>query len=104
MPQTFLEIIKAEYIDGYRLRLFFNNGEIRDADLLPSLKGEVFEPLHDIEMFKRFTISFNTVVWENEADFAPEYLYEISKPIPYSFDENGKTGMVADDSTFEYKA
>lgn len=60
--------------------------------------------MEDIEMFKRFTINFNTVVWENEADFAPEYLYEISKPIPYRFDEEGKTGMVADDSTFEYKA
>lgn len=55
-------------------------------------------------MFKHFAIRFNTVVWENEADFAPEYLYEISKPIPYSFDEDKQTGMVADDSTFEYKA
>ena len=100
----FLEVIKVEYIDGYRLRLFFNNGEVRVADLLPSLKGEVFEPLHDLEMFKRFTINFNTVVWENEADFASEYLYEISKPIPYSFDEDKKTGMVADDSCFDYKA
>lgn len=100
----FLEVIKAEYIGGYRLRLFFNNGEVRVADLQSSLKGEVFEPLHDIEMFKRFAINFNTVVWENEADFAPEYLYEISNPITYSFDEEDKTGMVADNSTFDYKA
>ncbi len=100
----FLEVIKAEYIDGYRLRLFFNNGEVRDADLQSSLKGEVFEPLHDIEMFKRFTFNFNTVVWENEANFAPEYLYEISKPIPYSFDVDKRTGLVADDSSIDYKA
>ncbi|MBQ0142450.1 MAG: DUF2442 domain-containing protein [Prevotellaceae bacterium] len=99
----FLEVIKAEYIDGYRLQLFFNNGEVRVADLRPSLKGEVFEPLHDIEMFKRFTINFNTVVWENEVDFAPEYLYEMSKPITYSFEEIEKTGQVADDSCFDYK-
>lgn len=97
----FLEVIKAEYIDGYRLRLFFNNGEVRIADLLPSLKGEVFEPLHDIETFKRFAIQFNTVVWENEADFAPEYLYEISKPISYNIDEENKNSMVADDSTID---
>lgn len=94
----FLEVIKAEYIDGYRLRLFFNNGEVRIADLLPSLKGEVFEPLHDIEIFKRFAIQFNTVVWENEADFAPEYLYEISQPLPYCIEEENKNSMVADDS------
>ena len=27
-----------------------------------------------------FTIPFNTIEWENGADFAPEYLYEISEP------------------------
>lgn len=75
----FLEVIKAEYLDGYRLRLFFNNGEVRIANLLASLKGEIFEPLKDIEFFKQFTVKFNTVEWQNGADFAPEYLYEISK-------------------------
>lgn len=76
--QTFLEINKAEYVDGYRLRLYFNNGEVRIADLESSLVGEVFVPLQDKEMFKRFTVKFATVTWENEADFAPEYLYDIS--------------------------
>lgn len=75
----FLEVIKAEYLDGYRLRLFFNNGELRIANLLGSLKGEIFEPLKDIEFFKQFSVKFNTVEWQNGADFAPEYLYEISK-------------------------
>lgn len=76
--QTFLEINKAEYVDGYRLRLYFNNGEVRIADLESSLVGEVFVPLQDKEIFKRFTVKFATVTWENEADFAPEYLYDIS--------------------------
>lgn len=75
----FLEVIKAEYIDGYRLLLFFNNGEVRIADLDSSLVGEVFEPLRNVDFFKRFCIKFNTVEWENGADFAPEYLYEIGK-------------------------
>lgn len=77
MPM-FLEVTKAEYMDGYRLRLSFNNGEVRIANLLTSLKGEIFEPLKDIEFFKQFTVKFNTVEWQNGADFAPEYLYEIS--------------------------
>lgn len=75
----FLEVVKAEYIDGYRLRLVFNNGEVRIADLDSSLVGEVFEPLRDVNLFKRFCIKFNTVEWENGADFAPEYLYEIGR-------------------------
>ena len=73
----FIEVIKAEYIDGYRLLLLFNNGERRIVDLSNSLKGTVYVPLKDIDYFKQFSIKFNTVEWKNGADFAPEYLYEI---------------------------
>ncbi len=72
----FIEIKKAEYISGYMLRLWFNNGAVKDVDLSDSLKGNVFVPLQDKEFFKRFSIRFNTIEWENGADFAPEYLYE----------------------------
>ena len=73
----FREVVKANYIDGYRLLLQFNNGEWRVVDLSNSLNGTVFAPLKDINFFKRFSIKFNTVEWENGADFAPEYLYGI---------------------------
>ena len=73
----FIEVTKAEYLDGYRSMLLFNNGEKRIVDLSQSLNGEVFAPLKDIGFFKRFSIKFNTIEWENGADFAPEYLYEI---------------------------
>ena len=75
-----MEIKNAEYLDGYRLRLLFDNGEIRIVDLESSLSGPIFQPLNDLNYFKRFTIPFNTIQWENGADFAPEYLYEISVP------------------------
>ncbi len=71
------EVIKADYLDDYRVKLLFNNGETRIVDLSQSLNGTVFAPLKDLEFFKRFTIKFNTIEWENGADFAPEYLYEI---------------------------
>lgn len=73
----FIEVTKAEYLDSYRIMLLFNNGEKRIVDLSQSLNGEVFAPLKDIGFFKRFSIKFNTIEWENGADFAPEYLYEI---------------------------
>ena len=73
----FIEVIKAEYIDGYRLLLQFNNGEKRIVDLSNSLKGTVYIPLQDISYFKNFSIKFNTIEWENGADFAPEYLWDI---------------------------
>jgi hypothetical protein len=74
----FIEVVKAEYLDGYRLSLLFNNGERRIVDLRDSLKGTVFAPLKNIDYFKRFSIKFNTVEWDNGADFAPEYLYDLS--------------------------
>jgi len=73
----FLEISKAEYLGDYRIRLWFNNGEVRIVDLANSLRGEAFRPLHDLDYFKQFSIRFNTIEWENGADFAPEYLFEI---------------------------
>ena len=73
----FLEINKAEYLGDYRIRLWFNNDEVRVVDLANSLHGEAFLPLHDKGYFKQFSIRFNTIEWENGADFAPEYLYEI---------------------------
>ena len=73
----FLEISKAEYLGDYRIRLWFNNGEVRIVDLANSLRGEAFRPLHYLDYFKQFSIRFNTIEWENGADFAPEYLYEI---------------------------
>lgn len=73
----FLEVIKAEYVEEYKVRLFFNDGTVKVVNLLPSLVGEVFTPLKNIEYFKRFSIKFNTIEWENGADFAPEYLYDL---------------------------
>lgn len=75
----FLEVKKAEYVEGYIVKLLFNNGETRLVDLYSSLVGEIFAPLKDIEYFKRFSVKFNTIEWENGADFAPEYLYEKSE-------------------------
>ncbi|MBU4399681.1 MAG: DUF2442 domain-containing protein, partial [Planctomycetes bacterium] len=45
-------------------------------DLSDALWGPVFEPLRDVERFKRFVVSevLHTLVWDNDADLAPEYL------------------------------
>ncbi len=73
----FLEVVKAEYVSDYKVRLWFNNNIMKVVDLKNSLVGVVFQPLHDISFFKRFTVKHNTIEWENGADFAPEYLYSL---------------------------
>lgn len=73
-----LEITRAEYLQDYKLKVWFNNQQIRIVDLEGCLDGEVFFPLKDKDFFQDFSIPFNTIQWKNGADFAPEYLYSIS--------------------------
>jgi hypothetical protein len=73
-----LEVTGAEYVEGYKIRLRFSNGEQGMVDLKDCLWGPMFEPLRELSVFKRFVVSevLHTVCWENEADFAPEFLYD----------------------------
>ena len=73
-----LEVTTAQYQEGYKIRVEFNDGASGVVDLSDALWGPMFEPLKDIEQFKRFVVStvFHTLVWENDADLAPEYLHQ----------------------------
>ena len=73
-----LHVREAKYVHGYVLWLRFNDGAEGEIDLEKELEGEVFAPLKDISQFKRFRVDpeLQTVVWENGADIAPEFLYE----------------------------
>lgn len=78
-----LEVINAKYIDNYKIWLEFNDGTSGIPDLNDVLWGTVFEPLKDKFMFKKFKISktMGTIVWQNGADLAPEFLYNKIKQI-----------------------
>ncbi len=64
-------------LDGYRVEVTFSNGQSGVADLAESLIGPVFERLKDSAEFSRFRLDeeLDTLVWENGADLAPEYLF-----------------------------
>ncbi|MDR1339181.1 MAG: DUF2442 domain-containing protein [Prevotellaceae bacterium] len=79
MELLLLWVKDAKYIEDYKITVTFNNNTEKTVDLSDSLYGEVFEPVRDIEKFKQFRVSDWTIEWENGADFAPEYLYEIGK-------------------------
>ena len=73
-----LHVKEAKYLHDYVLWLRFNNEVEGEIDLSSELEGEVFGPLKDIQKFKSFKVDpvLNTVVWENGADLAPEFLYD----------------------------
>ena len=73
----FLEVSKAVYLEDYRISLTFNNGETKTVDFQNELNGTIYEPLRQLDNFKKFQVKYNTIEWANGADYAPEYLYEI---------------------------
>ena len=79
----FLHVTSVTYLEGYKLRLIFNDDVAKDVDLQDELYGEVFEPLRDTEFFRQVTVNSdtNTIEWPNGADFAPEFLYEIGQEL-----------------------
>ena len=74
-----LHILEAKVCGPHSLRLTFSDGTRKRVNLLSLLDGPIFEPLHDPTYFARVVIDpvAGTVVWPNEADFAPEALYEL---------------------------
>ena len=73
----FLHVINAKYVEDYKIEVSFNNGRQGVADLASALKGPVFEPLKNKAKFSVFTVDeeLDTIVWQNGADLAPEYIY-----------------------------
>ena len=72
----------AVALEGYRVRLLFNDGTVRDVDLAPYIAhGPIFEPLRiDPAYFRAFRVAGGTLTWPNGADIAPETLYALDPP------------------------
>jgi hypothetical protein len=70
--------MEARYVSGYVIWLRFDDGLEGEVDLEEELYGEVFLSLRDVDAFQRFWVhpELRTVVWENGADFAPEFLHD----------------------------
>ncbi len=74
-------VIEARYAGEYVIWLRFADGVEGGVGLKDELWGPVFAPLKNKDYFRTFRIhpDFQTLTWENEADFAPEFLYDVVK-------------------------
>ena len=83
--QQLLTVIKARYIDGYRIEAVFSNGIKKMIDFAPVIKGAkgIVKKLEDVEFFKNFTLDPFTIDWNNEIGFDPRDLYERGTTIGY---------------------
>jgi hypothetical protein len=73
-----LHVVEARYEHDYVVRLKFNDGAEGFVDLADELYGEIFAPLKDKASFAalRLDPELGTIVWDNGADLAPEFLYD----------------------------
>ena len=71
-------LLKARYVEAYKIELSFSDGTRGIIDLENELWGEVFEPLKDLRKFREFVVDpeLKTIVWPTGADLAPEFLYQ----------------------------
>lgn len=78
-----LHVTSVRHVEEYRLQLEFNDGRIKEVDLADELYGEVFEPLRDLDEFKRvfLNVETGTIEWPNGADLAPEFLSDIGEDV-----------------------
>ncbi len=72
-------IKKVEYLDGYKLRLYFKNKIVLIVDLrkIVNAAKDVLLPLKDLEFFKKVKCEYGTIVWPNGADLCPNFLHSI---------------------------
>ncbi|MDI9338865.1 MAG: DUF2442 domain-containing protein [Alphaproteobacteria bacterium] len=73
------KLINVIPLNNHEIQLTYNNKEIRIFSLKPFLHLPIYNKLHDINLFKKITIQFNTIQWDDTIDIDPESLYNLSK-------------------------
>jgi len=65
----------VEALSGHRIRLLFDNGEVRIYDMTPYLERGVFRVLRDPAIFCEVFVDGGTAAWPGGLDVSPDMLY-----------------------------
>jgi len=68
-------VVDVVPLPHHRLRLRFDDGEVREFDTTPYLDKGIFSELRDDAYFERVRVSLDTVAWPNGQDFDPDCLF-----------------------------
>ena len=76
-----LHILEAQIVEGFIIKVRFDNGKTKTVNAMPLLKGPVFEPLKSLKEFQKLSVDTisRTLVWPNGADLAPETLFNLNE-------------------------
>jgi hypothetical protein len=72
-------VVNAEILEEYKIEVKFNDGTegiIDFQNIIEDDNREIIRELLDKNKFQTARVEYDTLVWENGVDFAPEYLYE----------------------------
>jgi Protein of unknown function (DUF2442) len=72
------DITAVDVVSHGVLRVTFADGLAGEVDVLPRMRGPVFESARSLDGFAQATVDpeTGTVVWPGGADLAPDTLYE----------------------------
>jgi len=78
-----MRVVGVEYLNDYKLKLFFSDNSIKIVNLENMLKRAkgVFLPLKQLDFFKQVEIDDCqlSICWPNGADICPDLLYKMGK-------------------------
>lgn len=82
-------IKKVEYVEGYKLKLLFNDRRVKIVNLESMLKNakNMLIPLMDIEYFKKVKCDGISIYWPNGVDLCPDVLFKMGKDVKQSISE-----------------
>ena len=73
-----IHILYAEVKDDFKIFVEFSDGTKGIVDFEKIIKDDhrkIINDLMDKNLFKTVKVCLNTLCWDNEADFAPEFLH-----------------------------
>lgn len=74
-------VIEVQPKEDFSLLLTFYNGKKRILDFEPFLDEFGIDKLKDVNFFMKAKVDHHTVMWDEQIDIAPEFLYEKSKTL-----------------------
>jgi len=74
-------VISVEAEQDHKLKIVFENEEVRLFDATPFLEKGVFNELKNLSYFKQVRVAFGSIEWPHEQDFSKDTLYLLSTPL-----------------------
>lgn len=84
-------VTKVVPLEGFVLRLSFDDGSQKDVDVEWLLRGPIFEEVRaNPELFRQVRVEGGTAAWPNGADISPVVLYGSATPAWKEDEQRGR--------------